>query len=340
MNNALFLIAIEKGRFLLFRAAWYRECGKRRINMDELNSSLLHRLQKPAGFAGKIDVVLDTDTYNEIDDQFALAYMMKSADKLHVKAIYAAPFHNEKSAGPADGMEKSFAEIHHILQLMDRADFAGNVFRGSTAYLRDEKTPVISDAARHLAGLAMAYSPAQPLYVVAIGAITNVASALLLNPEIAGRIVVVWLGGNAHEWPDNREFNCLQDVAAARVVTDSGVALVQLPCAGVVSAFATCAGELDMYLRGKNKLCDYLVDMAEREGAAGSRYGVWSRVIWDVTAVGWLLDDDFMLDKLVPMPIFQYDHHYSFDCRRPFMRYVYHINRDALFEDLFKKLVR
>lgn len=305
--------------------------------MGSSNISLLHRLQRPAG---KIDVVLDTDTFNEIDDQFALAYLMKSDEKLHLKAIYAAPFHNEKSTGPADGMEKSYAEIQHLLCLMGRTDFAENVFRGSTAYLKDEKTPVPSDGAEHLSRLAMEYTPQQPLYVVAIGAITNVASALLLKPEIADRMVVVWLGGNAHDWPDNLEFNCMQDVAAARVVTDSGVALVQLPCAGVVSAFATCAGELEMYLRGKNELCDYLVDMTEREGAAGSRYRVWSRVIWDVTAVGWLLDDDFMLDKLVPMPIFQYDHHYSFDSRRPFMRYVYHINRDALFDDLFRKLIR
>ena len=54
-----------------------------------------------------MDVVLDTDTYNEIDDQYALSYLVKSGDKLHLKAVYAAPFFNEKSTGPEDGMEKS-----------------------------------------------------------------------------------------------------------------------------------------------------------------------------------------------------------------------------------------
>ena len=58
----------------------------------------------------------------------------------------------------------------------------------------------------------------------------------------------------------------------------------------------------------------------------------------DVTAVGWLLEGDFMKDRLVPSPIPQYDHHYSFDPDRHFMRYVYSVNRDALFEDLFRKL--
>ena len=56
---------------------------------------------------GKIDVVLDTDAYNEIDDQFAIAYLLRSADKLNTKALYAAPFYNSHSNGPEDGMERS-----------------------------------------------------------------------------------------------------------------------------------------------------------------------------------------------------------------------------------------
>ena len=64
---------------------------------------------------GPIDVVLDTDTYNEIDDQFALAYLLRSTEKLNTKAIYAAPFFNQHSEGPADGMERSYEEIKKIL---------------------------------------------------------------------------------------------------------------------------------------------------------------------------------------------------------------------------------
>ena len=172
--------------------------------MRETDALLLERLKRPEG---KIDVALDTDTYNEIDDQFALAYLLSSPEKMNVKAIYAAPFHNEKSDGPADGMEKSFQEIHRILGLMGREELKERVFRGSRSYLADETQPVLSPAAEHLAGLAMQYTPQKPLYVAALGAITNVASAMLLQPEIRDRIVLVWLGGNAHWWPDNREFN-------------------------------------------------------------------------------------------------------------------------------------
>ena len=38
------------------------------------DSRRVQRLEPPAGDGGKIDMVLDTDTFNEIDDQFALAY--------------------------------------------------------------------------------------------------------------------------------------------------------------------------------------------------------------------------------------------------------------------------
>ena len=107
--------------------------------MKETDAMLLKRLKRPEG---KIDVVLDTDTYNEIDDQFALAYLLKSGEKLNVRAIYAAPFHNEKSEGPADGMEKSFQEIQRILELMDREDMKEHVYRGSCSYLPDETQPV------------------------------------------------------------------------------------------------------------------------------------------------------------------------------------------------------
>ena len=301
------------------------------------NARLIRRLEKPKG---RVDVVIDTDTYNEIDDQYALSYLIKSDEKLDLKAIYAAPFFNEKSTGPADGMEKSYREIMNVLTLLEREDLKEHVYRGSTEYLPSETEPVISNAAKDLAKRAMDYTEEHPLYVVAIAAITNVASALLLNPDIKNRIVLIWLGGNATNWPDNKEFNLYQDVAGARIVFGCGVPLVQLPCMGVVSAFTTSGPELEYHLRGKNKLCDYLVNVTTTEAAACNGGPVWTRPIWDVTAVAWLLDGDFEEDCLIHSPIPEYDNRYAFDNNRHFIKYVYHIKRDKLFADLFAKLSR
>lgn len=284
---------------------------------------------------GPVDMVLDTDAYNEIDDQFAIAYALANPERLRLRAFYAAPFHNERSSGPKDGMEKSWQEINTLLALAGKEY---PVLRGSETYLPGETEPVLSDAARDLAERAMAYSPEQPLYVVAIGAITNVASALLLRPEIADRMVVVWLGGNALHWHDNREFNIQQDVAAARAVFGSGVPLVLLPCMGVVSSFIATGPELRHWLSGRSALCDHLVDETIRAAESYAAGRAWSRPIWDVTAVAWLMGERFMLDSLIPTPVPQYDHRWSQDPRAPLCRYVYHIRRDALMDDLFRKV--
>lgn len=287
---------------------------------------------------GKIDVALDTDTYNEIDDQFALAYLLSSKEKLNTKAIYAAPFFNARSNGPEEGMEKSYAEIKNILSLMKENV---EVFKGSKSYLPDENTPVESDAADDLIKRAKSYSAEKPLYVVAIGAITNIASALIKAPEIAENIVIVWLGGHARHFHDTNEFNMKQDIAAARVIMKSGAPFVQLPCMGVVSGFTVSKPELECWFKGKNELADYLAKSTVEEAEIYTAVKTWTRCIWDVTAVAWLLNDDdrFMLSRIEKTSLPTYDYHYTADPDGEPMRYVYHINRDVLLADLVKKIV-
>ena len=228
----------------------------------------------------------------------------------------------------------------NILELMEREDLKACVYKGSESYLPDEKTPVPSPAADHLCDLAMQYSKDKPLYVVAIGAITNVASAILYNPDIVERIVIVWLGGHDKSWPDTKEFNLWQDVAAARVIFGCGAPVVQLPCMGVVSAFYTTKPELEYWLRGKNALCDYLCDHTIEEAESYAAGRVWSRVIWDVTAAAWIVNDDnrFMASVIEPAPIPEYDGYYAYNPYRHAIRRVTHINRDALFGELFRVL--
>ena len=295
------------------------------------------RIKKLSVPQGRVDVVLDTDAYNEIDDQFAISYLLKSKEKLNTKAIYAAPFLNSNTVSPKDGMEKSYDEIFKLLSLLDEKV---DVFKGSEKYLDNENTPVISPAAQDLAERVKNYSPQNPLYVVAIGAITNIASAILLNPEVAKNSVVIWLGGHALHYHHTKEFNMYQDVAAARVVMQSGVPFVQLPCMGVVSAFTVSKPELEFWLKGKNALADYLAENTIKEADSYAEGTAWTRPIWDVTAVAWLLNDSdkFMESRIIPTPIPTYDNLYATDFNSYPMRYVYNIKRDALMTDLFRKL--
>lgn len=286
----------------------------------------------------KIDVVLDTDAYNEIDDQFAISYMLLSKDKINTKAIYAAPFFNSRSTGPADGMEKSYHEIRKLLGILGE-DLP--VFKGSKQYLESENLPVISPAAEDLAKRAKDYSTENPLYVVSIGAITNIASAILLEPAVAENTVVVWLGGHALHYVNTQEFNMAQDYASARVVMQSGVPFVQLPCRGVVSGFTVSKYELEYWLKGKNKLADYLAQNTIDEAESYASGKPWTRVIWDVTAVAWLLNEGerFMMSRIVKTPKVTNEGQYVANPSGDDMNYVYYIHRDSLMQDLISKIV-
>lgn len=234
-------------------------------------------------------------------------------------------------------MEKSYNEILKLLSLLgENVD----VFKGSERYLDNENTPVISSAAQDLAERVKNYSPQNPLYIVAIGAITNIASAILLNPEVTENAVVIWLGGHALHYHNTKEFNMFQDVAAARVVMKSGVPFVQLPCMGVVSQFTVSKPELEFWLQGKNDLADYLAENTIKAAESYAKGTAWTRVIWDVTAVAWLLNDSerFMESRIIPTPIPTYDNFYATDYNGYPMRYVYNIKRDNLMTDLFRKL--
>jgi inosine-uridine nucleoside N-ribohydrolase len=295
------------------------------------------RIQNLTVPCGVIDAVLDTDAFNEVDDQFAISLFLRLPERIRPLALYAAPFYNSNSSGPADGMEKSYEELGRLLPLLGRTDVP--VYRGSLGYLPSETEALDSPAARDLVARAKGYSPARPLYVVAIGAITNVASAILIDPvAMKENTVIVWLGGTAHSYPDTLEFNMRQDVAAARVLFSCGAPIVQLPCQGVVSEFVTSGPELRHWLIGKNPLADYLaqnvIDNFEVEGTA------WRKVIWDVTAVAWLLNDNsrFMKSYVTKAPLPEYNNTYSFPTTAPEIRYVYRIRCADLFTDLFKTI--
>lgn len=292
---------------------------------------LLKRLEPPAG---KVRMVLDTDTYNEVDDQFALTYALKSKEKIDLEAVYAAPFYNERSTSPKEGMELSYAEILKILGML-KVDANNFAFKGSTDYLKNIEKPEESDAVRDLINRAMKSDDDDPLYVVAIGAITNIASAMLIEPDIIRKIVVVWLGGNALFWDNATEFNLSQDILSARIVFDSGVPLVQIPCAGVTTHLLTTISELEQYIDGKSEIGTYLTSIVR---SYTNDPFAWSKVIWDISTIAWLINPGWVPTHLVHSPIITDHNTWSFDQSRHFIRSAYFIYRDPIFADLFRKI--
>jgi len=287
---------------------------------------------------GRVRLVLDTDTYNEIDDQFALVYALLSPAQLAVEAVYAAPFyaarfHGDRSTSPEDGMLKSYEEIRRVLDRLGRS-YEGFVFHGSASWLSSSDHPVPSEAADDLIARARAESDA-PLYVVAIGAITNVASALLAAPDIADRIVVVWLGGNPHYWPTATEFNVYQDMIAARTIFDLGVALVHVPCLAVTEQLRISLPEMAQFAKGRNSIGDYLFDIFSQ---AVEHQPTRTRSIWDLGPLVWLAHPDWAPSALIHSPLLTTEQTWSHSPHRHLIREVLSIRRDETFADFFGKL--
>jgi purine nucleosidase len=309
------------------------------------------RLQLPSS---PTHIVLDTDTKNEIDDQFALIYALLSPE-IVVEAIHAAPFTKLGYPTPASGMEASYHEILTLLGHMSPTPRIP-VYKGSRAILSDPHTPVISDAATHLIDLAM-QPRTSPLYVVAIGAITNVISAILLEPQIIEQIVVVWLGAHPTYWTwdvgaavgslnhagPTREFNFNNDPIGAIALFDSGVPLVWIPCKNVAEHLRTVPAEIDHYVAGCGDIGRYLASI----------FNTWvtrpaaSKPLWDMATIAYLVNPTWVPTIKAPTPRFNplrlrdpsaptpFD---ATDTTRPPCRIAIDVKRDPIFNDFFTKL--
>ncbi len=296
---------------------------------------------------GKVRFVLDTDTFNEIDDQFTLVYALLSPEKLDVEAVYAAPFaptplvpvsfHKDRSSGPADGMEKSYEEILRVLEKMNIAP-DGFVYRGSTSYLKDRDKPEESEAVRDLIERALGEEEG-PLYVAVTGAITNIASAILIEPRIIDRIVVIWMGGQPFHWANNDwAYNLVQDIVASRVVFDCGVPLVHLPMQGVTSHMMTNIHEIEEHVQGRGAIGNYLCEIYRNFWSGRLTRNARTWVMWDIAAIAWLVNPQWVPTEITHSPILTDQMTWSFDRQRHFIRNATDVWRDAIFRDFFTKL--
>lgn len=171
-------------------------------------------------------VIINTDCKNEADDQFVVAHHLMTP-KFDVRGIVACHFETKgKEFGVGKTMEASYDEVQLVLKLMD---LTGEypVLRGAVGPMADESTPVDSEGARFIIEEAMREDD-RPLFVAFQGALTDLASALLLEPRIADRMTAIWIGGGAYP-QGGVEFNLKQDIPAANVVMASRVPLWQVP---------------------------------------------------------------------------------------------------------------
>ena len=166
-----------------------------------------------------LPLVFDTDANNELDDQHALAYLFLNDSTFDVKAITT----NATSNG--GNIEEHTAEARRIMTLFnvtDRyplIDGANQDYATIRPYLRDDFGFDGQEAVDFIISEALK-DHGQPLVIVPVGKLTNVALALEKAPEITDRVRVVWLGSN---YPEPGEYNQDNDEAALNYLLDADV---------------------------------------------------------------------------------------------------------------------
>ena len=279
----------------------------------------------------KINLILDTDTYNECDDQFAVSYLIKSKDLFNIEAITVAPYsHTKRDLTVRDGQELSYNEILKICNWLN-FDTNNKVFKGSMDYIQngyDEK----NNAVNKIIEIALKNNKT---YILGIGAITNIALAIKKEPKIVNKIEIVWLGGNELGYEDNLEYNFRQDVEAVKIVFESKVKLTILPCKKIVSELRIDINTLKKYLENKSELCNYLIERFYNDGYHGVQE---SRVIWDISVIAYMINKKWFETEQISCPNIRKDTSYEVTDNRHNITFVTKLDRNKIYEDLFNKL--
>ncbi|XVU27757.1 nucleoside hydrolase [Actinoplanes sp. CA-054009] len=284
--------------------------------------------------ASRRRVVINTDAKNEADDQFAIVHALLSPT-LDVRGLIAAHFGRHRSER---SMAESREEIDLLLRLMD-LDGKVTVADGAAEPIPDETTPRDSPGAR----LIIEESRQEgPLMVAFLGPLTDMASAILLDPEIVHRdVVVIWIGGPAYggvETYQSPEFNLGNDIAAANVVFGSGITVWQVP-SNVYSQVSVGYAELEEKIGGTSRLADYLIRQMAEWNAAHHPEPIESRSLGDSPAISLMLYPRGGQFRTVPAPRFGREGHYLPGTGNP-LRVVETVDVRFLLEDMFAKIRR
>ena len=279
----------------------------------------------------KINIILDTDTYNECDDQFALTYLIKNQNLFNIEAITVAPYsHKERNVRVSEGQELSYNETLKICKWLS-FDTTNKVFNGSMDYLQNGYNED-NEAVNKIIEVALKNNKT---YILGIGAITNIALAIKKEPKIIDRIEVIWLGGNQLDYRDNLEYNFRQDVEAVKIVFDSKVRLTIIPCKNVASKLRIDINALKENIGNKSELCNYLIDRFYNDGYHGIQE---ERVIWDISVIAYMINKNWFKKEIISCPDIKEDTSYELTNDNNKITIITDIDRDKVYEDLFDRL--
>jgi inosine-uridine nucleoside N-ribohydrolase len=275
---------------------------------------------------------IDSDVANEIDDPFAIAHALLSPDQIHVEGITLAPFRRDGLSVPESIRVSRALSEETLAHIPERYRAGLKLVDGSNRFLEAPDDAVDSDAVQSL--LDASKRSDHHLHIVAIGAATNVASALIMDPSLVQRCTVWWLAGHAMDlsaW----EYNLMGDPHASRVLLNSGVPLVLFPALGVTSHLLVSLAALERDIDGTSSLGTFLTDLLRTH--VPDHFG-YEKELWDVAVPAYAIQPDWVQSTLEPTPGVSEDLRWTRRAEAVPYRRVHYVNRNGMLRDLFEKV--
>lgn len=281
----------------------------------------------------KVRVIINTDAKNEVDDQYAIVHAVLTPS-FELQGIIPAHFGEKRTT---TSLKESHDETMLLLRMMGKE----NQFRiedGAEHAMPDEKTPVDSPGARLIIEEAMK-EERRPLHIAFYGPLTDMASALLIEPRIADRdIKVIWIGGG--EWPSGgTEFNLSNDIHAANAVFKSKLEVWQIP-RNVYRLMPVTFAELVEKVYPLGEIGKYLVEQLIEFNNERVDRPTEYRVLGDSPAVGVIIFPDCGKWAWRPAPEFDLNMKYIHTGKYRPIRVYETMDSRFILEDFYAKLAQ
>ncbi len=266
------------------------------------------------------DIIIDADTGNEVDDFYALARILLEPT-VNIIALNAAHWQTSHWA-----IENTMENSHRLnQQLLGEMGLSLKTNRGAMARMYDW-----GDRAQHSAAAYEIIKQAKAnenVIILVLGALTNVASAVYIEPTIAEKLEVFWLGTTMDFEKGvlkRDDFNPLMDPYALDYLLNSKVAMNIMPISVAVKmeiGFDTLNNKIGSHFLGKFLMNRWTTHLD------GSRK---SRVLWDLALITAFIHPELATAKQIMT---------SKDSGNREITFYTQIDADAIYEDFYKTLL-
>lgn len=243
----------------------------------------------------RLKIIIDSDVANEIDDQFAIAYAFSRQDFFEIMAVTIAPFSVswQNTLSYKDSLIDSRNELYRLFRYLGvkHTQEKPLAFMGCEGFLSSGYNKT-NPAVERIIELA---KKNKSITIVCLGTLTNIAMALRVEPKIASKIKVVWLGTDNLVLDEFKDANYRKDVKAFSEVVQSDIDLTIFP-SYLARTFVTSTHEFSKNIKG-TQIAKYLYSLLTR--FIFIKEGLGIKTIHDIGPVAYLLNNkDFIVKKI------------------------------------------